>query len=76
MLRAHEHDVFEQMCEAGAAYQLVARADVIPGVDGNDRRGVIFVKNYLEAVRQFVLLELDPRDRLRIQCARGGSAGN
>jgi len=38
---ALEHDVFEQVGEARAPGGLVARADVVPEVDGDDGRGVV-----------------------------------
>ena len=40
--RALEQHVLEQVCEPGAARPLVRRADVIPQVHRDDRRGVIF----------------------------------
>jgi hypothetical protein len=64
VLRSHEHDVLEQVREACSPDLLVTRPYVVPRVDGHDRRGVIFMQNDLESVRQFVLLELDARYRL------------
>ena len=68
VLRAHEHDVLEQVRKAGAAGFFVTRPDLVPGVDGDDRRRVILVENYLEAVRQRVFLEPDLRNRARRNC--------
>src|SRR3546814_4971306 len=38
VLAALEHQVLEQVCEAGAAGLLVLAADVVPDVDRDDRR--------------------------------------
>ena len=43
VLAAVEHQVFEQVSEAGAAGLFIFRADVIPDVDGNNRRFMVFV---------------------------------
>ena len=55
MLRPFEHEVLEQVREAGAAGHLVLRADVIPDVDRDNRAAVILVNQDVEAVRQSVL---------------------
>ena len=57
MLRSFEHQVLEQMREAGVARPLVLGADVIPDVDGDDRAGVILVDEHVEAVGERVLRE-------------------
>ncbi len=49
---AHEHQVLEQMGEAGAPGPLARRADVIPHVDRDEWHGVILVEDYGQAVRQ------------------------
>src|SRR2546428_6255 len=50
VLRAHEHDVLEQMGEPGAAGPLVRRADVVPGVHRHHRHGVVLVQEPLQPV--------------------------
>ena len=57
VLRAGEEHVLEQMREAGAAGAFVLRADVIPEVDGHQRRGVVLVEDDAEAVGEFVVGE-------------------
>jgi hypothetical protein len=52
VLRAHEHDVLEQVREAGAAGALVPRPDVVPDVDRDDRHGTVLVHDDRETVRQ------------------------
>ena len=43
MRRSFEHEVLEEMREAGVARALVLRADVIPEVDRHERRGMVLV---------------------------------
>ena len=57
MLRALEHQVFEEVRKAGASRHLVFRADVIPDVDRDDWEGVILVDQHIEPVGQRVLSE-------------------
>src|SRR5678816_1258049 len=64
MLGPHEHDVLEEVCKSGSACLLVTGTDLVPRVDRDDWRGVVLVKNYLEAVRKRVFLELDLGNRL------------
>ena len=52
VLRAHEHDVLEQVREPGAPGLLVRRAHMEPGVHRYHRNGMIFVQDHLEAVRK------------------------
>ena len=47
---AIEEKVFEQMGKPGAATTLIARADVIPEVDGHQGHAVVFVHDHGEAV--------------------------
>ena len=54
VLSAVEHQVFEQVGEAGLAGFLVLRADVVPDVDGNDRRLVVFMHDQPQPVGQRV----------------------
>ena len=57
MLRSLEHQVLEQMREAGVARPLVLRADVIPEVHGDDRARVVLVEEDVESVGERVLRE-------------------
>src|ERR1700733_2606685 len=50
VLAAAEHEVFEQVREAGLAGSLVLRPDVIPDVDGYDGSLVIFMHDHGQAV--------------------------
>src|SRR5262249_11008394 len=65
--RAHEHQVLEQVREAGAPRRLVLRADVVPEVDGDEGAAAIDVQNDRQAVRQDERLEFD----LHAAAARG-----
>ncbi len=62
MARALEHDVLEQVREAGLARDLVLRADVVPQVDGDDRSEVILGHDDPQAVGQSVVAERDLGD--------------
>src|ERR1700756_3885949 len=55
ILAAAEHEVLEQVGEAGFAGFFVFRADVVPGVYGDDGRFVIFVNQDGEAVGEHKL---------------------
>ena len=57
MTRSHEHQVFEEMGEAGAAGLLARRPDVIPDVHRQQRDGVILVQDDLQPVGQCELRE-------------------
>ncbi len=59
--RALEHHVLEQVREPGAAGDLVAGADVVPRVDGDERDVVIDREDHLETVVERVALEVDLR---------------
>ena len=48
--RALEHEVLEQVREAGPAGLLVARADDVPEVDRDDRRQVVRRDDHAQAV--------------------------
>ena len=52
--RSFEHQVLEQMREAGVSRLLVLGTDVVPDVDRDDRTVVIFVEEHVEAVRERV----------------------
>ncbi len=83
---ALEHQVFEQVREAGAAGRFVLAADVIPDVDRDDRRLAIGVHDHAQAVGQGELLIRDIdlgrcgrlcRQRMgRHKRAQGGAEGN
>jgi len=70
MLRAHEHDVLEEMRETRATGLLVRRSDVIPRVDGDDRRRVVLVQQHLQSVRERIALHRNRRHRLGAGGAR------
>ena len=65
VLTAVEHQVLEEVREAGAARALVLGTDVVPDVDGHDRRLVILVHQQRQAVFQNKLLVWDRDGRLR-----------
>ena len=56
---ASEHEVFEEVGEAGLPGLLVFRPDVIPGVDGHDGGFVVLVHEDGEAVGEGELLVRD-----------------
>jgi hypothetical protein len=76
VLRALEHQMFEQMSEAGAPLRIVLGADVVPDLHRHIRAGVILHAEHLQAVRQGALLVLDRRNgeirRPRRKRDRGG----
>ncbi len=49
---ALEHQVFEEMGDAGLAGRLVGRAHLVPDHVGDDRRAVIGNDHHLQAVRE------------------------
>jgi hypothetical protein len=57
MLGALEHQVLEQVREAGAPWPLMARADQIEHLDRDDRQGVIFTQKYGEPIVELILLD-------------------
>ena len=59
--RTLEHDVLEEVREAGLAGDLVLGADVVPDVDRGDGRQVILRDDQAEAVGQALIGELDAR---------------
>ena len=74
MLAAVEHQVLEQMREAGPAGPLVLGAHVIPDVHGHDRRLVVLVHQQRQAVFQDEPL-IGDRDRCRPSHADPGTGG-
>ncbi len=71
--RPHEHQVLEQVREAGAPGHLVLRADVVPEVDGHQRAGSIRVKDHPKPVGQCVRFELDFEHRRRDERGHNGT---
>jgi hypothetical protein len=69
VLGAIEHEVFEEVGEAGLPEPLVLGPDVVPDVHGDDRRLVVLVHHQREAVGQHVAGEGNLRDLL---CQRPG----
>ncbi len=67
VLGAFEHEVLEQMREAGSPRLLVGRADVVPDVDRRDRHRLVLMQDDVEPVRELELPErhLKRRGRLR-----------
>jgi hypothetical protein len=55
VLGALEHQMLEEVREAGLARPLVLRADVIPQVDRDDRTRVVLVQKDVESVVERVL---------------------
>jgi hypothetical protein len=57
MLRSLEHQMLEQMREAGVPRPFVFGSNVIPEIDGDDRAGMVLMDQDIEAIRQCVLAE-------------------
>ena len=60
--RALEHDVLEEVGEAGLARDLVLRADVVPEVDRDDGREVVLGDDDAQAVGEALVAEDDLRN--------------
>ncbi len=58
-----EHQVLEEVCQAGAALHLVPGADVVPQAHGGDRRLVVLGEHHAQAVGEFVLGGCQPAGR-------------
>ena len=71
VLRALEHHVFEEVGEPGPARPLVLGTDVIPDVDADNGRRVVFVQDDLETIGERELLEFQFRNLWHGRC--GGS---
>ena len=56
-----EHQVFEQVGEPGLAGLFVLRADVVPDVDGHDRRLAVGVDDDGQAIGQAEFFERNQR---------------
>ena len=81
--RALEHQVFEEMREAGFARRLVGGADPIPDHVGDDRRAVVGDDHDFEAVGEREMRDIgaagglaagSARERARATTARGSNA--
>ena len=59
VLAALEHQMFEQVGETAAPGRLVLGTDVVPDVDGDDRRFAVGVHDHAQAVGQGELFEGD-----------------
>ena len=70
--RSFEHQVLEQMREAGASGLLARRADVVPDVDRRERDGVILVQDHVQPVGSVNCVNGTVKRRAR--CG-GGAAG-
>jgi hypothetical protein len=77
VLGAVEHQVLEQVGEAGLAGDLVLRADVVPDRDGDDRRLVILMDVDAQAVgqREALVGDVDLADERGERRGRGGGRG-
>jgi hypothetical protein len=77
VLAAREHQVFEQVGEAGLAGRLVLGTDVVPGVDGHHRRFMVLVHQHRQAVLQHEFGVGDVRNRdVDLGGRFGGGGGN
>jgi hypothetical protein len=76
-----EHDVFEEVREAGLTLRLILGADIVPSSNRNDRRLAILMHEHGQAVieRETLIRNLDAfeqlRHRRRLIVAGGGRAG-
>ena len=61
MLAAAKHQVFEQMCEPGFAGLLILGANVVPEVDGHDRRLMVLMHDQSQSVveHEFLVRDID-----------------
>ena len=66
--RAGEHDVLEEVGEAGPTNHFILRADLVPDVYGNRRRRLVGREDDGKAVRQRVGFEGKPQS---VGCGRG-----
>src|ERR1019366_5226114 len=63
IFRALEHQMFEEMGEAGTARRVVLSADAIADVDGDGRDPMILNQQNAETVGERAIGEVDGRDR-------------
>ena len=71
VFRAVEHQVFEQVREAGLALGLVLGTDVVPDADRNDRRLVVLVHDHGQAIVEGEFLVRD----VHVRHVRGVGGG-
>ena len=73
---AVEHEVLEQVGEAGAAGRLVLGADIVPDADRDHRRLAVLVDDDAQAVgeREGLVRDVDPLDQLADRIGGGGAA--
>ncbi len=81
ILRPIEHQMLEQVGEAGLARRLILRPDMIPDRDRDDGRLAVLVHDHAQAVRQDELLignghRLDELAHRRGSAAASGSGAN
>jgi hypothetical protein len=69
--RALEHHVLEHVGEPGAAHDLVARADLVPDLHGDDRRLGGFDQQHLHAVGELVFLDFQREGGQVAACQEG-----
>ena len=50
VLRAHEHQMLEQVRETRSPRLLIFRSDVVPKIDGDERAGAVLVENHAQSV--------------------------
>ncbi len=76
VFRTVEHQMLEEVGEAGAALGLILGADMIPDGDGDDRRFAVLVHDNAQAVgkRELLVGNVDLPDQLR-DGRRPGAAG-
>src|SRR5260370_19291153 len=75
VLRTPEHEMLEQVCEAGAAFALILGTDVIPDLEVDHRPAVVFMHDHSEAVGQLGGSDLEFR-RAVLRAQREGEEGN
>ena len=77
VLGAFEHDVLEEVGEAGLAFVFVLGADMVPEVDGGYGEGVVAGEYHVEAVGECEFVEFD-RDHGAFQSGgyEGRARGN
>ena len=68
--------MLEQVRESGSPRLLVARPDLVPGIDDDDWRGVILVQDHFESVREGDLFVLELRHTLRCRPIGGPHGGS
>ena len=62
--------MLEKVSETGPAGFFILRADVIPGIDRNYRRRLVFVKDDTQTVLQLVFFDLEGGQLVAVLTAR------